>query len=58
MRGEILWANDAYTKPQVHGAHGDTEEAELTPTNDFSDSTSENGRKAVSVGQEKKTVQT
>lgn len=50
MRGGIPWANDPCTKSQVYGACGDPGEAELTPTNDCSDSPSGNRRKAVSVG--------
>lgn len=50
MRGGIPRANDPCTEPQICGAHGHPREAELTPTNDSSDSTSGDGRKAVSVG--------
>lgn len=50
MSGGILWANDPCAKPQVYGARGDPGEAELTPPNDSSDSTSGNGRNAISVG--------
>lgn len=41
--------NGPCTKPQVCEDCGDPKEAELTPTNDASDSTSGSGMKAVSV---------
>lgn len=49
MRGGIPGANDPCTKPRVCEACGVPKEAELTPTNGSSDSTSGSGMKAVSV---------